>query len=254
MPIIDNERQLPLTDHLDELRARILRALVYVAAGMTVAWTFYPQIYHYLTLPFQQMLARTNGSLQLIDAMEGFMVRAQTSLVGGLIITLPFILLELWAFVRPGLTAPERRIVRILPLSVSFLFVLGAAFAYWMCRWFAEFLLSSYFVLPGMKPMLRIQGTALFVTKVMLAFGLGFQIPILIILLNRLGILPMSVLGRRWREATFAIFTIAAIITPTWDPLSMTIAALPLALLYLGTLGVIALMDRKDRKRAQQDE
>ncbi len=246
---MEEEKRLSLTGHLEELRSRLIRAAVYVCGGMALCWIFYPQIYALLALPVKKTLERSGGSFQVIDMMEPFWVRSQISLVGGLILALPFLLLEVWGFVRPGLTERERRTGRVIPWAVLPLFLLGVAFGYWMLRLFAEWLLGSYFILPGMKPMLRLQGTVLFMAKVLLAFGLGFQLPIFIVVLNAVGILPSELLRRRWREAVVVIFIIAAIITPTWDPISMTLAAAPLAVLYGGTVGVIGILDRR-RKRA----
>jgi sec-independent protein translocase protein TatC len=248
---MEDEKRLSLAGHLGELRARILRAAVYLLLGMTVCWIFYPQIVYFLELPALKTLERSGGALQVLDIMEPFWVRCQVSLVGGLALALPLLLLEVWGFVRPGLTHQERRVIRLLPLVVFFLFILGMAFGYWMCSIFVEWLLSKYFILPGMVAQLRLQGTILFIAKVLLAFGIGFQLPVLIVLLNRLGVLPGDVLKRRWREAAMAIFVIAAIITPTWDPISMTLAAMPLALLYIATLGVIRFMERREKKASE---
>lgn len=199
-------------------------------------------------------LQHTSGTLQVLDIMEPFWVRCQVSLVAGLALALPFVLLEVWGFVRPGLTQRERRVIRTLPLVVFALFLCGVAFGYWMCSVFLKWLLSEYFVLPGMTAQLRVQGTILFLAKLLLAFGIGFQLPVLIVLLNRLGILPEATLRRRWREATVAVFIIAAIITPSWDPISMMLAAMPLALLYLGTWGVIILMERRAKRATKIEE
>jgi len=245
---MEEEKRLSLTGHLEELRTRLIRAAIYALVGMAVCWFLYPQIYFLLALPVRKTLERAGGSLQVIDVMEAFWVRCQISLVGGLILALPFILIEVWGFVRPGLTAKERRVACTLPAAVVFLFLFGVAFGYWMLRLFAEWLLGGYFILPGMKPMLRLQGTVLFMAKVLLAFGIGFQLPVLMVFLNRLGVLPAELLGRKWREATLVVFLIAAIITPTWDPVSMSLAAMPLALLYAGTLGVIKVMERREKR------
>ncbi|NIM06423.1 MAG: twin-arginine translocase subunit TatC [Armatimonadetes bacterium] len=251
---MEEDRRLALTEHLEELRARIIRSLVYVMAGMSICWILYPYIFRLLERPVLKTLQHTSGTLQVLDIMEPFWVRCQVSLVAGLALALPFVLLEVWGFVRPGLTQRERRVIRTLPLVVFALFLCGVAFGYWMCSVFLKWLLSEYFVLPGMTAQLRVQGTILFLAKLLLAFGIGFQLPVLIVLLNRLGILPEATLRRRWREATVAVFIIAAIITPSWDPISMMLAAMPLALLYLGTWGVIILMERRAKRATKIEE
>lgn len=251
---LEEEKVLPLTGHLEELRARLFRAALYITFGMSLSWIFYARIFAFLEAPILASLKQYNEQLQLLELTEGFMVRMQTSFIAGLIVTLPFLLFELWGFIKPGLTNRERRVIRAFPLVITFLFLLGAAFGYWMAPLFAKWMLSASFVVPGTKPQLRVAGAILFMAKLLLAFGLGFQLPVLIVLLNRLGILPRAALMRRWREATLVIYIIAAIVTPTWDPITMTIAALPLALLYAGTLGVIQIMERRERKAAAKLE
>jgi sec-independent protein translocase protein TatC len=247
---IENNTSLPLVEHLEELRTRILRSVCYVALGMTGCWIFYPRLIAWVLAPVWKVVKPAGGKIQFLDLTEPFWLRAQTSMLGGLILVLPLLLLEIWGFVGPALTPRERRVLRLVPLGILLLFVSGSAFGYKMCPLFAGWFVSPYFVMPWMSPQLQAVKAVLFVPKVMLGFGIGFQIPIFIILLNRLGVLPGEVLSHRWREATVAIFTIAAIITPTWDPLSMTIAALPLALLYAGTVWIIALIERREKRRA----
>ena len=242
------EKPMPFAGHLEELRARLIRVILYLSLGMTLCWIFYQPILVLIERPLLETLRQIGGTIQVLKVLEPFMMRAQTSLIGGLVLVLPFILLELWGFVKPGLTKRERAVMRTFPLVIFFLFLSGVAFGYWMAPVFFKWLLSQSFVLPGMKVQLQIQDAVLFMVKLLLAFGLGFQMPVVIVTLNRLGILPAEVLVGRWREATMVIFTMAAIITPTWDPLSMFITAVPLALLYIGTLGVIKLLDRRKPK------
>jgi sec-independent protein translocase protein TatC len=241
------DTSLTLIEHLDELRARIIRAVIYLLCGLTLAWVFYDRISGFLLAPIVQVIG-AKGNIQVIDLFEAFWVRCQVSLVAGLALTLPLLLLEIWGFVRPALTPRERHTIRLMPLVVALLFILGTAFGYWMSHLFVAWMLSSYFIKPWMAVQLRLNGALLIMAKTLLAFGLGFQLPILIVLLNRLGVLPGEVLVRRWREATMAVFVIAAIVTPTWDPISMFLAALPLALLYAGTVGVIRLLEERERR------
>jgi sec-independent protein translocase protein TatC len=253
-PQIENETSLTLVEHLDELRVRIIRAIVYVALGMTCCWIFYPQLINWLIAPIWDILQKLGGKIQFLDLVEPFWLRAQISMLGGLILMLPLLLLEIWGFVRPALTPRERRVLRLVPAGIFSLFILGSAFGYKMIPLFASWLMSDHFVLTWMTPQLQLIKAVLFTPKIMLGFGIGFQVPIFVILLNRLGILPGEVLNRHWREATVAIFTIAAIITPTWDFLSMTIAALPLALLYAGTVWIIGLIERREKRREAKAE
>jgi sec-independent protein translocase protein TatC len=110
------------------------------------------------------------------------------------------------------------------------------------------------YVPPDSRALLTLNDTLLLILKFYLAFGISFQLPIAIVLLAKLGIVNSRMLGRRWREATVGIFVVAAVITPTWDPITMTVCALPMVGLYLGTIGVVKLMERGRRKREAAQE
>jgi len=244
---IEKDASLTLVEHLDELRTRIIRAIFYLLCGLTLAWLFYDRFADLLLAPVLKVVG-DKGNIQVIDLFEAFWVRCQVSLVVGLAITLPLLLLEIWGFVRPALTPRERQTIRLMPLVVALLFAMGTAFGYWMSYLFVSWMLSDYFIKPWMTVQLRLNGALLIMAKTLLAFGLGFQLPILVVLLNRLGVLPGKVLSRHLKEAALVILALAAIITPTWDPISMFLAASPLALLYLGTVWVIGIIERREKR------
>jgi sec-independent protein translocase protein TatC len=245
------EERADLVTHLTELRARVLRSAIYAVVGMLVMWAFYKPIYGFLMGPILRALERSGGELTVTMLMEGFMVKVEIALIGGIILAAPFIYREIWAFVAPGLTGNERRSARpLVPIS-GVLFLLGVGLGYAITAPSLEWLLKMN--PPGAVARYRLNENLLLIMKFYLAMGISFQLPIVIVLLAKLGIVNSRLLSRRWREATVMIFAVAAIITPTWDPIILTIAALPMVGLYLGTIGVVKIIERNAR-RAQPEE
>ncbi len=250
---MEEEKRGDLVSHLDELRSRILRSAIYAVIAVALVWVCYAPIYRVLTRPIEHALKSAHGELIVTQFMEGFLVKFEVALVGGIILAAPFIYFELWAFVAPGLTGNERRAIRPLVPFSGLLFLAGVAMAYaitepsitWLLRLNPPDTIARY----------RLNENLLLLLKFYLAFGLAFQLPIVLILLAKIGIVNSRLLGSRWREATVAIFFIAAVITPTWDPITMTVCALPMCGLYLGTIGIIKLIERGKQKavRAAQD-
>ena len=249
---MDEEKRADLISHLSELRARILRSVVYAAIGMTIVWFFYDPLYRFLTQPITHALRAAHGELIVTQFMEGFMVRFEISLVGGLIIAAPLIYYEVWAFIAPGLMGNERRAARpLVPIS-ALLFVMGVALAYLITEPSIQWLLSMN--PPDTVARYQLNDNLLLMMKFYLAFGLSFQLPIVLVLLAQIGIVNSRLLTTRWREATVIIFVIAAIITPTWDPFTMTICALPMVGLYFLTIGAVKLVERGKRRAARLAE
>jgi len=238
--------------HLTELRTRLLRTIGYAMLGAAVVWFFFKPIYRFLIRPISEPLSKVGGELAVRGILEGFMIKCEIALIGGMIIAAPFIYWEVWAFIAPGLTQSERRAVRpLIPVS-GILFFMGVALGYLITGPSVRWLLA--YIPPHSRALLTLNDTLLLILKFYLAFGISFQLPIVIVLLAKLGIVNSRMLGRRWREAAVGIFVVAAIITPTWDPITMTVCALPMVGLYLGTIGVVKIMERGHRKREEAGE
>lgn len=246
------ERRADLITHLAELRARLIRTMVYLAVGMTAVWVFLDRLYRFLVSPIRKPLEEAGGELMVYELLEPLMVRLSITLVGGLILALPLVFYEVWAFVAPGLTRSERRAARPLVPVSGLLFLMGVAMGYLMTGTAVKALLG--FNLPDTELRLSLNRTVLLLVKFYLAFGLAFQLPIVIVLLAKVGIVDSRLLIRRWREAVVAIFVAAGIITPTWDPITLTICALPMVALYVGTIGAVKLIERRKRKAAEAEE
>ena len=250
---MSDEARTDLVSHLDELRSRLIRSAVYIALGALAVWFCFDPVYAFLARPIVEPLRAAGGKLNYRTVLEPFMIRLQIALVGGLIVALPFITWEAWAFIAPGLTRAERRTIRpVVPASMV-LFVMGVAMAYLLTgpsvRWLMRY------QLPDTQALLNLSDNLLLILKFYVVFGVGFQIPIVLVVLSALGIVNARLLWRHWREASVAIFLVAAIVTPTADPLTMTIAALPMVLLYLGTIWIIKVIERRrERQAARQPE
>ncbi|HUU53403.1 MAG TPA: twin-arginine translocase subunit TatC [Armatimonadota bacterium] len=243
---MNDEKRADLITHLTELRARLIRGLVYVVLAMAAVWVFFDPLYRFMVRPVRRPLEEFGGELTVRMLLEGLLVKLEIVLVAGVIFASPLIVYEIWAFVAPGLTGKERRVARPLIPAAMLLFLAGVTMGYLLTGPAVRALLR--FIPPETAALLTLNDTILLLLKFYLAFGLGFQLPIVIVLLAKLGLIDSRLLISRWREATVGIFILAAIITPTWDPITLTIAAIPMVLLYMGTIAVVKLIEAGERR------
>jgi len=241
-----------LVEHLEELRQRIIRSLVYVMVLAGAAWAFYDWFLGVLLAPAQATLGETTGHMQFMGPMEAFWTRFQVSVVVALVVGAPLLLWEAWGFVAPGLTRSERRaVLPLMPISAG-LALGGVALCYVISFRFFRVMIS--FAPPGVEANLRLQDTVLFMAKFYLAFAAAFQLPLVVVGLVRTGVVPAESLARRRREAIVIILIVTAIITPTPDALTLAILAVPLLLLFEGTLWAMRIMERRRREAEKHDE
>jgi sec-independent protein translocase protein TatC len=240
------EKSAPLLEHLEELRTRLLYSLIFLAVGLGLAWNFVPRILTILKEPLTHTTLYKMGKLQLVSTQlpEQLLMSFNIALWAGLAIALPFILHQVWLFIAPGLYADEKRWAAPFIVGAGFSFMAGVVTAYYlilppMVKFLADFLggtVSAFYSV----------GTYIGqVTTVMIAFGLFFEMPILAVVLTKIGIVNHVMLGQVRKFAFIACLVAAAIITPTTDPVNMALFAGPLYLLY--ELGV--LLSRVFRKR-----
>jgi sec-independent protein translocase protein TatC len=229
---------MSLVEHLEELRSRII--VVALAVAVAAAAGFF------LAEP---VLAILLGALPedtdviQIRVLEGLGVRIRLALFIGLALSMPVILYELWAFVTPGLTRTERRVVWPLMIVALLFFALGIGLGYLVIPNALEFLLDLS--LPGVPPMLDLGEYVGFVTTLMIAFGLAFEFPIVLIMLNRIGILTYAFLAARRRFVVVIIVLVAIVITPGGDPVSSGILSLIMYGLFEGALQVMRIARRR---------
>lgn len=227
-------REMSLTDHLGELRTRIIVSAVTVGVMSAVGYYLAGGILQLLRRPVDPL-----GMLIFTSLGEAFFAVLRIALLFGLITAGPVILWELWRFIAPGLEKTERRMVGWAIPIICLLFLGGLAFAWFLMLPVAvKFFLS--FGGATLKPMLTLSSYLSFVLSLLLAFGLAFEVPVILFVLIKIGILKRETLRRQRKMAVFGIFLLAAVITPTVDPFSMTLLALPLWGLFELTLLVAA--------------
>lgn len=228
----------PLLDHLDELRRRLIYSLIFLAVGMVAAFQYRLQLIELIKEPlrYSEQYQLGNVKLVTVNLTDQFLISLQLSFWAGLALALPLILWQVWAFIAPGLYAHERRwsLPFIVGAGVSFL--VGAAFGYTfvlpaMVRFLLDFLGGT---VEQMQSLANLVGL---LTSFLIAFGLAFELPILAVILTRIGLVNHVMLRRAWRLALVGVLLFAALITPTPDPINMLMVAVPLYALY--ELGIL---------------
>ncbi len=225
-----------LVDHLEALRRHLLRALVFLILTTGISVTFSQSILGWLTAPIGGI-----QELQAIEVTESIGAFMRVSLLSGLVLALPYLLLELFLFLNPALRPQERKLVLVLLPVGTLLFVAGMSFAYYVMLPAALPFLLNFLGIPAeLRPSSYIQ----FVTGVMFWLGLAFEFPLLVYILALVGIVDAAMLWRGWRIAIVAIAVLAAMITPTIDPVNMGLVMAPMILLYFLSIGMAALARR----------
>ena len=224
---------MSLIEHLEELRGRIVVIVLAVVLTGIIGFFLAEPIIEIL----RAALPKGQDRLIQISVGESLAVRLRVALYVGIAFSMPVILYQVWRFVTPGLTRSERRLIWPLLIAAILLFALGIGLGYFVLPFALQFLLSLS--LPGVDPQLRLSEYVGFVSTVMLAFGLAFQFPVLLLLLARVGILNYRFLSTRRRWAVLAIVLFAIIATPGGDPLSSAILSLVMYALFEGTLQLI---------------
>jgi len=230
---------MSVIEHLDELRFRLIVSIAAVVGGSIVAYILYPSILGILRAPLDE--AGRIGDVTVTDLYlpgitTGFVLRIKVSAFAGIVFGLPVVLFQLWRFVTPGLEPQEKRYAIPFVASAVGLFALGAFVAFQIMPVGIEFLLG--FVEPA-KPLIQLPEYLNFVILMILAFGISFEFPLLLVFLALAGVITSRTLATRRRLAVLMAFIVAAVATPSGDPLSQTVMALPLYILYEASILVI---------------
>jgi sec-independent protein translocase protein TatC len=221
-------------EHLAELRTRIIWSLIPALVGVLVSFRFSDRILHFVERPVE----RLGLKLVQLTPTEAFWTSMKVSMVCGLILAMPVILWQVWAFVAPGLHKHERRFAGPFVVVGSLLFLLGAAFALLVVVPFAVTFLLNFGKNQGLQPMISVSSHVDFVIKFTLAFGLVFELPLALTMLSMMGLVTVQFLSKNRKYAILINFIIAAILTPTPDILNQTLMAGPLIVLY--EVGILA--------------
>jgi sec-independent protein translocase protein TatC len=244
--------RMALVEHLRELRNRMAISLIAVAVGVVVAWYLWEPIYDFLREPYCSTTQSGKGcNLYALGIFDQFKVKLRVAFIGGTILASPIWLYELGAFITPALHKKEKRYAAGFLITALLLFLAGAALAYLSISRGLEFFLS----LGGghIAVILSIQAYLSFVTLMLLAFGVAFEFPVVILFLNIVGVLSAARM-RQWRRGMiFGIFVASALITPTQDPFTFLAMAVPLCVLYEACILIARLRERSRRRQEAAD-
>jgi sec-independent protein translocase protein TatC len=252
---------MTLTEHLAELRVRIIRCALAVTVGLIVIMAFYDQVLRFLTRPYKSLCEErpslcppnvyVDGNPQFLnlDPIGGLATRMRVAMYGGIVLAIPVLMWQIWKFVVPALKANEKKYAIPFMLSSIALFALGGFLAYWtleaalnfLISWAGEDVVSNFEVGRYVNLVVLMVG----------AFGVGFQFPVLLVFLQIVGVLtPQQLLGW-WRYAIVGIVVLAAVITPSGDPISLTALAAPMLVLYFVAIGIGFIAQRRSERSEQ---
>jgi len=227
--------RMPLMDHIRELRNRLLKAMLAASVGAIIGWFVYPHVWHFIEAPYCRLhLHNTLGprnscTLYVNGLFDALFLRLKVAIATGLILTSPVWMYQLWAFIAPGLYSKERRWGYFFAGSAVPLFAIGGGIAYFAMTKGLRFLI---FLIPkGVLPLITIDTYLGYAMAMLLIFGLAFELPLVLILLNLARVLTHERF-RKWRRMIiFLVFAFAAVATPSPDPLSMLLLAVPCVIL-----------------------
>jgi sec-independent protein translocase protein TatC len=238
--------RLSFMQHLEELRKRLVYSAVAVLGGFFLCYSQIERIFGWLVLPLKKALPNT--PLVMIRLTEGFMTFLKLGLWSGLVLALPVVLYQIWAFVAPGLYKHERRLIGPLVVVSTLLFTLGAALTYFYALPFALRYLMAGYSSEEVKPMLAVSSYVSSACLFMATAGLIFQIPLVMLLLARMGILKARHLSKNRKYVFLASFIVGAILSPP-DVFSQCLVSIPLFLLFEIGIWVIRVQDLLLRRK-----
>ncbi|MGA2914958.1 MAG: twin-arginine translocase subunit TatC [Sedimentisphaerales bacterium] len=229
--------EMTLGDHLEELRLRIIFALLGIGVGLAICLFYAGFFLSLLAKPYLEQ-AGSAATLQAITLSEKFFVYMKTALLFGIILSSPWVFYQLWKFVSAGLYKNEKKFIYIIAPVCALLFIIGALFfLFVMAPVMIKFFIDFDPGIKSIKTQVTLSSYIDFMLVMMLIFGACFQLPVAIVAANRIGILPVETLKKARRYVLLAIFIIAAIVTPTTDVVTQTALAVPMYILY--ELGIL---------------
>ncbi|TAL27453.1 MAG: twin-arginine translocase subunit TatC [Nitrospirae bacterium] len=262
------DEKMPLTEHLGELRRRILISLTALLAAFAVAFNYSEEIFKGLIFPLKYSLSFSmqnpfvriishekiaqGTKLVFLAPAEAFWMSMKVSFVAGLLPALPIIFYQLWKFISPGLMPKEKKYALPFIVSATGLFMVGAAFCFFIVLPFAMEFLLTYKLGDVLMPMLSVGQYVDFCLKFILAFGIIFELPIIIIFSTRMGIVTPKTLAKNRKYAVLIAFIVAAALTPTPDAFNQVLMAVPIIILYEAGILISRIFVRKRREDAGQ--
>lgn len=246
------EEKLPLTAHLEELKKRLIRSLIGIGVGFLACYYFKDWLFKIMTKPLMDVMPK-NSYMIYTSLPEAFFTYMKIAFFGSLFLTAPFTLYQIWKFISPGLYDRERKYVIPFVLTSTLLFVGGVVFAYFLALppafgFFVEFSTDT------LRPMFTMREYLSFALKLLLAFGVSFELPVFIFFMTKLGIVNSRMLSKQRRYAILIIFIVAAILTPSPDAFTQCIMAVPLMILYEFSIFIARFVEKKKKKDAEAGE
>jgi len=247
---MNEDDKIPFTDHLEELRTRLIRSSIAVGIGFVVSYGFKEKIFKILIHPLISVMP-ADSKMIFTGLPEAFFTYLKVAFLTGLLVASPIVIFEFWMFVSPGLYKKEKTLLIPIIILSSIFFLGGALFGYFIVfpygfKFFLGFANENIQALPSMSEYLS------FAAKMLLAFGLVFELPLVITFMARLGIVTVDFLKKNRKYAILLFFTVSAILTPP-DVVSQIMMALPLMLLYeVSIFGVLIFGKKKSEKEPQK--
>lgn len=230
-------------DHIQELRSRLIKSIIGLAVGTGIAFWQWERLWSWIARPITSQ--HLSVSFIATSPMETMMTSFKLSLIAGCVLAFPWIMWQVWSFLAPGLYLKERRLFFGTFLAAIVMFMSGAAFCYFTVLPAGLAFLASY-MKGTITQSWKQEDFASFIVQFLLVFGLVFELPVVAYVLGRLGLLTPRGMWNFFRLAIVIIFIAAAILTPGPDPVSQFMMAIPLSLLYVISIGVCALAQRKE--------
>ena len=247
----EEERPMTLLEHLGELRKRLVRGFLAILIGFFACYGFAQQLFYYLSLPLLKVMP-ADSKFIYTGVAEGFFVDMKVAFVAGVFVACPFLFYQIWAFIAPGLYEEEKKYIIPLALSSALFFILGGVFCYFGVFPFAFEFFMSYST-DNIVAMLSIDEYLSFALKMVLAFGLIFEMPLFSFFLARMGLITAQKMREVRKYAILAIFVVAAILTPP-DVFSQLMMAGPMIVLYEVSIWVAVLVGKKKAEREKAAE
>jgi len=259
---------MPLTEHLGELRKRIITSLVALLITFSICFGYSEYLFRFIMFPlnyeldfsvkkmyfyFSQKDKLQTTKLVFLAPTEAFWMSIKLSFVSGLILALPVVFHQLWKFVSPGLMPKEKKYAIPFILTTTFLFVIGSFFCFFIVLPFALSFLLSYNTGGVLMPMLSVGQYVDFCLKFILAFGVVFELPVLIFFLTRFGIITTDTLAKHRRYSILLAFILAAFLTPTPDAFNQTLMAIPIVLLYEVGIWISKIFNKKTKGDTEEE-
>ena len=235
-------REMSFLEHLEELRRRLIWSVVFIGAAFALCWVFAGDLYDIASAPIRSNPAVT---LSISRPQDIFSLYVKVTMVAAIFLSAPLVLVQAWMFISPGLYPHERRYAIPFVLFASVLFVCGGAFGYYIAFPTAVGFLLDWIVQSHLTPIIDAGEYFNLFFTIIVALGIVFQIPAVIFVLSRIGLVSAGLLARKLKYAVFASVVIAAVITPTGDPGNMLIIAAPMLALYVVGIGIAWVFGRR---------